>query len=151
VNDVAADVLRLVRQDASLRGVTLDARLAPGLPAVRGDRVQLQQALLNFLLNGMEAMADTPPGRRRLVVRTARRDGVVEVSVTDTGHGIPPEQANRLFASFFTTKRDGMGLGLSIARSVVEAHGGRVRADNEPGGGATFRFTLPAVGSEQDS
>jgi signal transduction histidine kinase len=146
VNDVASDVLRLVRLDANRRGVTLDPRLAPDLPSVRGDRVQLQQALLNFLLNGMEAMAETPPGRRRLVVRTARRHDDVEVAVTDTGHGIPPERVDRLFASFFTTKPQGMGLGLSIARSVVEAHGGRAWAENEPGGGATFRFTLPAAG-----
>jgi signal transduction histidine kinase len=146
VNDVASDVLRLVRLDANRRGVILDPRLAPDLPSVRGDRVQIQQALLNFLLNGMEAMAETPPGRRRLVVRTARRHDDVEVAVTDTGHGIPPERVDRLFASFFTTKPEGMGLGLSIARSVVEAHGGRAWAENEPGGGATFRFTLPAPG-----
>ncbi len=144
LNDVAAGVLQLLGADAARRGVALEIELAPGLPAVHGDRVHLQQVLLNLLLNGMEAMADTPASRRRLAVRTAPDDTGVGVAVTDSGPGIPRERLPRLFDSFFTTKQDGMGLGLSIARSIVEAHGGRIWAQNRPDGGATFRFTVPA-------
>jgi PAS domain S-box-containing protein len=143
LNDVAAGVLQLLGADAARRGVALEIELAPGLPAVHGDRVHLQQVLLNLLLNGMEAMADTPASRRRLAVRTAPDDTGVGIAVTDSGPGIPRERLPRLFDSFFTTKQDGMGLGLSIARSIVEAHGGRIWAQNRPEGGATFRFTVP--------
>jgi signal transduction histidine kinase len=143
LNDVAAGVLQLLGADAARRGVALEIELAPGLPAVHGDRVHLQQVLLNLLLNGMEAMADTPASRRRLAVRTVPDDTGVGIAVTDSGPGIPRERLPRLFDSFFTTKQDGMGLGLSIARSIVEAHGGRIWAQNRPEGGATFRFTVP--------
>jgi PAS domain S-box-containing protein len=144
LNGVAAGVLQLLGSDAARRGIAVETELAPDLPAVQGDAVHLQQVLLNLLLNGMEAMADTPGARRRLAVRTARVDGVVEVSVTDAGPGIAAPQLPRLFESFYTTKKDGMGLGLSIARSIVEAHGGRIWAENAPGRGAIFRFTVPA-------
>jgi two-component system sensor kinase FixL len=122
----------------------METDLAPALPPVHGDRATLQQVLLNLLLNGMEAMVDTPASRRRLALRTARDATGVEVAVTDSGHGLDPGTLPRLFESFFTTKRDGMGMGLSIARSIVEVHGGRIWAENRPEGGATFRFTLPA-------
>jgi signal transduction histidine kinase len=143
LSEVTSGVLQLLGGDAERRHVALEPELAPGLPAVHGDRVHLQQVLLNLLLNGMEAMADTPAPRRRLAVRTGRNGRGVVVAVTDNGHGIPPERLPRLFESFFTTKPDGMGLGLSIARSIVEAHGGRIWAENRPEGGATFRFTVP--------
>ena len=144
LNEVTAGVLQLVGAEAARRGVVVQAKLAPTLPAVQAGRIHLQQVLLNLLLNAVDAMADTPESQRRLAVRTAHVAGGVEVSVTDAGHGIVPEQLPRLFDSFFTTKKDGMGMGLSIARSIVEAHGGRIWAENNPGGGATFRFTLPA-------
>jgi PAS domain S-box-containing protein len=143
-NEVAADVLKLLGADAARRGVAMETDLAPALPPVHGDRATLQQVLLNLLLNGMEAMVDTPASRRRLALRTARDATGVEVAVTDSGHGLDPGTLPRLFESFFTTKRDGMGMGLSIARSIVEVHGGRIWAENRPEGGATFRFTLPA-------
>lgn len=145
-NALATDVLGLLQIEARRRGVAMDANLGE-LPTIYGDRVQLQQVLLNLILNAMDAMADTAEALRRVVVRTvANGHGGVEVSVSDTGHGIPAERLPGIFDSFATSKKDGMGLGLSIARSIVEAHGGKIRAENNPGQGASFRFTLPANG-----
>ena len=111
--------------------------------------MQFQQVLLNLLMNGMDAMAGTPAGRRHLNVRTSNNvEGDVEIAVADTGGGIDAADMLRLFDSFFTTKKDGMGLGLALCRSIVQAHGGRIWAENNPGGGATFRFVLP-VDAEQ--
>jgi len=120
------------------------AELDGARPEVLGDRVHLQQVLLNLIINAMDAMADTPVPLRCVVVRTvAQPDGSVEVAVVDRGQGVAPERLPRLFDSFYTTKERGMGLGLSISKSIVEAHGGRIWAEGNAGGGATFRFTLP--------
>jgi signal transduction histidine kinase len=147
-NALVADVLSLLKVEASRRGVALETDFGE-LPQVYGDRVQLRQALLNLILNAMDAMADIPPAQRRITVRTsANGNGGVAVAVADAGHGIPAERLPNIFDSFATGKKDGMGLGLSIARSIVEAHGGKIRAANNPDRGATFRFTLPANGKK---
>jgi two-component system, LuxR family, sensor kinase FixL len=146
LNELVQDVLMLVGADAVQRKTTIRADLAPDPPPLRGDRVHLQQVLLNLILNAMEAMARQPAEWRELVVRTARRPaGEVEVAVIDSGPGIAPDHLPRLFEAFYTTKPKGMGMGLSIARRIVKAHGGHLEAENNADGGATFRFTLPAA------
>jgi PAS domain S-box-containing protein len=145
MNEVAGEIVTLVRGEARRRGVTLQADLVSSLPAIDADRVSLQQVMLNLMLNGMDAMDRVEPRDRRLVVSTRRQDDAVEVAVRDTGHGIPADRLPRLFDAFFTTKKDGLGLGLAIARSIVEAHGGRIWAEDHGGRGATFRLTLPAM------
>jgi signal transduction histidine kinase len=143
LNEATSEILRLLNGESSRLGVTVEVDLLEGLPAVAGDRVHLQQVVLNLVMNGLEATAERCGGGNRVTVRTKWREtGEVEVAVEDTGPGIAPEHFPRLFDSFFTTKKNGMGLGLSIARSLVESHGGRIWAENNTGG-ATFRFVLP--------
>lgn len=143
LNEVVSEVLYLVRAEAQRRGVTAETEFAKNLPFVHGDKVHVQQVLLNLFLNGMEAMVSLPAARKLTVRTVLNVDNFVEVSVTDAGPGIPSDRLQRLFEPFFSTKKEGMGLGLSIARSLVEAHGGRIMAENNPDGGATFRITLP--------
>jgi signal transduction histidine kinase len=149
LHELTSDVLRLAEAEGRRRGVQLETDLASDLPAVLGDRVWLEQLLLNLVMNGMDAMSELPVGQRRLELRADRNGGsFVEVSVTDAGHGIPEDLLPRLFNSFVTTREQGMGFGLSISRSIIEAHGGRIWAENNSGAGATFRFTLPTLGAE---
>lgn len=145
VNAIAESVASLLEAEARRRGVALTKDFRPGLPACRADEVSLQQVIINLALNGMEAMTATPAGRRRLTLATRSRGSRVVVRVSDTGHGISPADRPRLFESFFSTKDHGLGLGLSICRSIIEAHGGRIAADNDVAGGATFEFELPAL------
>jgi signal transduction histidine kinase len=146
LNGIINDVLAFLRGEAERRGVVIETAFDPQLPRLEIDRVQLQQAIANLCINAMDAMAGAAQGRRRLGVRTAARvDGGIEIVVTDTGPGIPSEQLPRLFESFFTTKPEGMGLGLSIARSIVDAHDGSLSAENIQEGGALFRIVLPAT------
>jgi signal transduction histidine kinase len=144
LNAVINDVVKLVQREIASQAVSLRLQLAPALPAVRGDRVQLQQLIINLVINGIQAMAGIAGRPRRLTIRSERDEaGAVRLCVEDSGHGIDPANANRLFDAFYTTKSGGMGLGLSICRSIVEAHGGRISASNHGGGGARFAFTLP--------
>lgn len=147
--DVVADVLALSAADVAARGVVVDVDLAADVPMVRGDRVELQQVLLNLLVNGMDAMQATPPDERVLhvAVRADAHHGrpAATLRLTDRGAGLGGVQVSRLFDAFYTTKPNGMGMGLAISRSIVEAHGGRLSAEPNPERGATFAFTLPAA------
>ena len=140
---VARDVLALAHSDLITRNVPVTVLLAPHLPAVRGDRVQLQQVILNLILNACEAMSCTAPRERRLLLTTEYVEEGVHLSVGDSGAGIPPEALDRVFEPFFTTKPQGLGLGLPICRSIVAEHGGRLWAANGEEGGTTFHVVLP--------
>jgi PAS domain S-box-containing protein len=143
VNNIVREVFRFVHGDAVRRRVDIAMQLAHDLPLVHGDSTQLQQVLLNLIINGMDAMDTLPPSERRLMLRTERDNGDVKISVVDRGSGIDSDGLPRLFDAFFTTKGHGMGLGLSIAESIVRAHNGRIWAENNPERGATFHFSVP--------
>lgn len=144
LNQVVNEAIVLVERELNKHGVELRTELMAGLPEVLGDRVQLQQVIINLLINGIEAMEPITDRPRDLLIRSGKDDtGQLIVSVTDSGLGISAENANRLFNAFFTTKASGLGMGLSICRSIVETHGGRMSASSNEGSGATFQFTLP--------
>jgi PAS domain S-box-containing protein len=148
LNDVIDQVILLVQREVLNHRVSLRLELARALPQVLGDRVQLQQVTMNLLINGIQAMAAVTDRPRELLVRSQQDEGDhVLIEVQDTGVGIAPENMSQLFNAFFTTKQNGMGMGLSICRSIIEAHGGRIWASGNAGPGATFHFTLPSVRS----
>ena len=149
INSVVEEVVALVRHEALSHRVALRLNLAPHLPLVLGDRIQLQQVIINLLMNGLQAMAKVADRPRVLFVRTRPYESdKVLVSVEDVGVGMEGESADQLFNAFYTTKPNGMGMGLSICRSIVEAHGGRIWAARNSGPGMTFQFTVCAVGEE---
>lgn len=147
INDVVEETLALVRSQASKNDVTIVTDLAPDLPEVLGDTIQLQQVILNLLANGIDATSSVTDRPRQVTVRTeAREPGQIRVSIADTGVGLSPEVLARLFEPFFTTRAKGMGMGLSISRSIIEGHGGRLWAEknfSNGANGAIFQFTLP--------
>jgi two-component system, LuxR family, sensor kinase FixL len=143
VNEVVLDVLRIMRSDLVNRNVTVSTQLAPALPQVTGDRVQLQQVMLNLVINGCDAVEASRTQDRQLTVRTALVDGHIEVAVADRGKGIGPADLERVFQPFVTTKADGMGLGLAVCRTIVTAHAGRIWAARNADAGMTFHFTVP--------
>jgi PAS domain S-box-containing protein len=146
VNRLAEEVLHLVNGDATSRSIEITTKLSPQLPVVEGDRVHLQQVLLNLILNAMEAVSRQPLERRRLLVGTSlAADDAVEMTVSDSGPGIEPASLPHLFDPFFTTKKSGIGMGLSIADKIVKAHHGRIWAENHPTGGAIFHVVLPGI------
>jgi PAS domain S-box-containing protein len=144
VNDLVREVVTLVKRELFNHQVSLRMELAPALPAILGDRVQLQQVIINLVINGIEAMQSVTDRPRELVIRSRQDEKqLLLASVSDCGVGIPAENADRLFNAFFTTKASGMGMGLSICRSIIEAHGGRLWATANVPHGATFQFTIP--------
>ena len=147
LNEVIGEMIEMLRTEAARNRVSIQVHLASSIPFVNADRVQIQQVLMNLMLNGIEAMKETGGV---LTVKSQPHDGHVDVSVSDTGVGLPPENEEQIFEAFFTTKPQGTGMGLAIGRSIIESHGGRIWAEDNNGRGATFNFTLPTsvAGSE---
>jgi C4-dicarboxylate-specific signal transduction histidine kinase len=146
LNKVITEILDLVRDEAILKKIKVSTHLSHRLPFVMADRIQLQQVFLNLLINAFDAMHRIPARRRELAIRTFATDSkFVSLEVQDSGPGIPPERLAKVFDPYFTTKSKGMGMGLSICRSIVSAHHGRISAVNNPDRGATFSVLLPTV------
>jgi signal transduction histidine kinase len=144
LNEAALEMAIVLRAEARRRQVDLVVQESNGHVKVVGDRIQIQQVLINLVLNAMDALTEQVEGQRVVAVSVMNSGDVASIEVSDTGHGIREEDRARLFDSFFSTKATGIGLGLSIVRTLVESHGGSVRAENRPSGGAVFRIELPA-------
>ena len=148
LGEVTREVLDLTHSDFQARRISVATRFAPSLPSVLGDRIQLQQVILNLVLNACEAMAGSDPCERRLAIETAVSDEFVQVSISDNGVGIPSNQLDAVFEPFVTFREHGLGLGLAISRSIIVAHGGRIVSENNQDRGATFRCLLPAASQD---
>jgi signal transduction histidine kinase len=143
VNQIMGETFKFLSVQAAARNVALYLQTEPGTVCIKGDAVQLQQVILNLVVNSMDALASIPYGRT-VIGRTELNGGArVEISISDSGPGIPPDKIAQVFDPFFTTKDQGMGIGLSIARTIILAHKGQIWAENQSGGGAAFHFTLP--------
>ena len=145
-NEVVREAVEFLSALAVGRKVELDGLLTPGALPIIGDRIQLEQVILNFVVNGIDAMKDTPAEKRIISIRTSRVENFVQLSVSDRGPGIPEDKLKEVFEPFYTSKAEGMGMGLSIARTIVEAHNGLIWAENRDHGGASFRIRLPLDG-----
>ena len=145
INDTVLEAIAMVSSDLVDHGLAVELALGDGLPLVLGDRVHIEQVLINLLSNACDAMSGNAPQDRKLVVRTDAHDGEVRIAVIDSGSGIPADMLEKIFDSFVTTKAGGMGLGLSICRGIIADHQGRILAGNNPGRGAYFRVMLPAL------
>jgi C4-dicarboxylate-specific signal transduction histidine kinase len=146
VRELADEAVRLVSADAAKRKISIGLEIPPDLPPAMADRVHVQQVLVNLLVNGMDAVDTCPVASRRLILRAAEcAPGSMEFSISDSGIGIPPASLDRVFDPFHTSKSNGLGLGLAICRSIIEAHGGSITIENNPDCGATARFTLRSL------
>jgi two-component system sensor kinase FixL len=143
INALIDEVVKLIDTDATVRNSVIKTELNTSLPFIRGDRIQLQQVLLNLISNSFDAM-ENGPGPREILIRTSRKDKhMIMVTVKDSGCGIPAQNMPKLFTHFFTSKPDGLGMGLSISRSIIESHGGRLCVENNPDRGVTFYIIIP--------
>jgi C4-dicarboxylate-specific signal transduction histidine kinase len=145
LNDLVREVAELVKGEMVGEKIELRQELSPALPRVQAPPVEVQQVLVNFLLNAVQAMKDSPRELRHIDIETHCEGGTVTVSVRDHGYGIPAKQLGKVFNPFYTTKSSGLGMGLAICRRLIEAHGGRIEARNNESGGATLSFSLPAL------
>jgi signal transduction histidine kinase len=145
LNDLARETLGFLSTLATGRKVELISEITSEPLPILGDRVQLQQVILNLVVNGIDAMRDTPAKNRIISIQSSRAENFAELSVSDHGPGIPEDKLNEIFEPFFTSKAEGMGMGLSIARTIIEAHNGQIWAENRDYGGASFRIRLPLV------
>ena len=145
LNETIHEVVSLLRNDAMTRKVVIELQLDADLPAVSGDRIQLQQVIMNLLLNAFDAVGESSTENRTVLVETSHHDSEIQVTVRDCGIGMTPDALERLFQPFNTSKPNGLGMGLSISRSIVGLHGGRLWAENNSGPGATFSFSVPVV------
>ena len=145
LNAILREAVGLVEPDAERRGVNIHQNLADPLPPVAADPVMIEQVAINLIRNGMDAMANIPRAGRDLLLVTRLQDDMLILSVADRGKGIPADVAEKLFAPFFTTKEEGMGMGLNICRSIAELHRGRLSFEDNPGGGTIFHFSIPVL------
>jgi C4-dicarboxylate-specific signal transduction histidine kinase len=150
INEVIHELTTFLRDDAIRRRIAIRTDLVSGLPKVKADRVQLQEVVLNLMMNGMDAMADTTDRAKELLIRARGDESEIVVRVEDSGMGLDTEANERIFNPFFTTKPHGIGMGLSISRSIIESHEGRLWASPRPSGGAIFQFTLPVHSRDSD-
>ena len=147
INEAILEVVGLTRSEVVKSNISVQTQLDEGVPRIQGDKVQLRQVILNLIINAVEAMSSVSKGPRELFISTVKDVSGVLVAVRDSGPGLSPDNLERLFDAFYTTKANGMGMGLSICRSIVQAHGGRMWASRDVGQGATFQFTLPLAGA----